>query len=111
MSHAVRPCKSRWGHFEIRDGTRNLRQGNARGGYTYLGPHARGRGQASPEQIRARIDYYGGRCWMCGSPEADTLDHVIPLARGGTNWPANLRPACRSCNSRKHARAKVNKTD
>jgi 5-methylcytosine-specific restriction endonuclease McrA len=28
---------------------------------------------------------------------------VIPLSVGGTNWPANLRPACRSCNSAKGA--------
>lgn len=51
-------------------------------------------------QLRDRIAFYGGLCWMCGS-EADTIDHVIPLAKRGTEWPANLRPACRQCNSRK----------
>jgi len=60
-------------------------------------------GTASPEQIAARISYYGGKCWMCGAL-ADTIDHVIPLARGGSHWPANLRPACRSCNCSKKAR-------
>lgn len=59
-------------------------------------------GQASATQIRARIDYYGGRCWICRAL-ANTIDHVIPLARGGTGWPANLRPACKRCNfSRQH---------
>jgi 5-methylcytosine-specific restriction endonuclease McrA len=33
---------------------------------------------------------------------ADTVDHVIPLALGGTNHEGNLAPACRSCNSRKN---------
>lgn len=57
-------------------------------------------GWATPEQIQARIDYYGGRCWMCRA-DFDALDHVKPLARGGSSWPANLRPACTRCNASK----------
>ena len=60
-------------------------------------------GQATAEQRAARQDYYGGRCYICGAP-AEAMDHVIPLARGGSNWPANLRPICRSCNSMKGAK-------
>lgn len=59
-------------------------------------------GQATTEQINARWNYYGGKCWMCGT-EATDIDHVKPLAAGGCNWPANLRPACRSCNRSKSA--------
>lgn len=59
-------------------------------------------GTASPEQIRARVAYYGHQCWMCRAPW-EALDHVIPLSRGGSNWPANLRPACAPCNGRKWA--------
>lgn len=57
-------------------------------------------GKASDAQIRARIEYFGGLCWMCSSV-ADTIDHVIPLSKNGSNWASNLRPACRSCNSKK----------
>lgn len=57
-------------------------------------------GFCSVEQIRARWDYYDGLCYLCGGL-AETMDHVIPLSAGGTNWPANLRPACSLCNSRK----------
>lgn len=57
-------------------------------------------GRATVAQILGRIAMFGGRCWICGG-SADTLDHVIALARGGANWPANLRPACKPCNSRK----------
>jgi 5-methylcytosine-specific restriction endonuclease McrA len=60
-------------------------------------------GYTTAKQLRARIDYYGGRCWMCGDL-ADTIDHVIPISRGGSNWPANQRPACVSCNSSKQAK-------
>lgn len=61
-------------------------------------------GVATGEQIAARVAFYAGRCWMCGRPYANTIDHVIPLARGGSHWPSNLRPACKSCNSRKGAK-------
>lgn len=54
-------------------------------------------GDATAEQIVARWTYYGGRCWMCGN-DAEHTDHVKPLAKGGSNWPANLRPACAPCN-------------
>ena len=44
----------------------------------------------------------GGRCVYCTRP-ATAIDHVVPLSRGGANHPSNIVPACRSCNSRKHA--------
>jgi 5-methylcytosine-specific restriction endonuclease McrA len=60
-------------------------------------------GSATSEQIMARVEIFGCRCWMCGAPWTD-IDHVIPLAARGSNWPANLRPACKPCNSRKRDR-------
>jgi HNH endonuclease len=45
---------------------------------------------------------WGGRCWMCGG-QATATDHVKALVCGGSNWPANLRPICQPCNSRKGA--------
>lgn len=42
-------------------------------------------------------------CRYCGSTEAIEVDHVFPLALGGTDHWWNLAPACRSCNRRKHA--------
>ena len=61
-------------------------------------------GSFTVEQMRARFAFFGDRCAYCGSTEKLTIDHVIPLSRGGTNWPSNLRPACRSCNSAKRDR-------
>lgn len=60
-------------------------------------------GFASVAAIQARWDYYGGCCWMCGATAAE-VDHVKPLGGGGSNWPANLRPACVPCNRRKSMR-------
>jgi hypothetical protein len=60
-------------------------------------------GNATPDQVAARVAYFGGRCWMCAAPW-EQIDHVKPLAAGGSNWPANLRPACARCNVTKGGR-------
>lgn len=60
-------------------------------------------GRATTDQQRARWDYFGGLCWMCGGV-AQVMDHVKPLACDGSGWPANLRPACNRCNRKKRAR-------
>lgn len=45
--------------------------------------------QARNKRILAASDI----CHLCGEPGADAIDHVIPLARGGTDDPWNLKPA------------------
>ena len=40
-------------------------------------------------------------CAYCGATENMSIDHVIPLSRGGMHTEDNLLPACRSCNSSK----------
>ncbi len=50
------------------------------------------------EMIDARIEYYGGLCWICGAP-MEAIDHVKPLAKGGAHLPCNFRPICKHCNS------------
>lgn len=42
-------------------------------------------------------------CTYCGQP-GSTLDHVVPLARGGRHSIENLTVACVSCNSSKGAK-------
>lgn len=42
----------------------------------------------------------GRSCSYCPAP-ATTVDHVLPLVRGGTNYEGNLTPCCRSCNGSK----------
>ena len=46
---------------------------------------------------RSIFDAWQGSCAYCGS-EADTLDHVRPIVRGGMTVRINLIPACRPCN-------------
>lgn len=40
-------------------------------------------------------------CIYCGKRENITLDHVVPIARGGVHGIGNLAPACKPCNSSK----------
>lgn len=56
-------------------------------------------------QLRDLRDHYvvtGTECFYCLSP-ATTVDHVVPLSRGGTNYEGNLVPCCKPCNSSKCA--------
>lgn len=63
-------------------------------------------GACSDIQLQARIDLYGGLCWVPGCGKVyEAIDHVIPLAKGGSAWPANLRPICKRHNSSKKDRA------
>ncbi len=59
------------------------------------------RGTCTGEQAAGRVALYGGLCAYCGIRPYEHLDHVIALSKGGTNWPANIRPACRWCNTSK----------
>ena len=45
-----------------------------------------------------------GECHYCGkkvAPEDLTMDHIVPLARGGRSTRGNVAAACKDCNSRK----------
>lgn len=41
-------------------------------------------------------------CWYCDRKGKVTIDHVVPISRGGSNANDNLAPACVRCNSEKH---------
>lgn len=45
-----------------------------------------------------------GRCHYCARPTPArdlTMDHIVPLARGGRSTRGNVVPACKDCNNRK----------
>jgi len=45
-----------------------------------------------------------GICHYCGrqvAPRELTLDHIVPLVRGGHSTRGNCVPACKACNSAK----------
>lgn len=48
------------------------------------------------------VNLYSRPCFYCGAKQNITLDHVVPIARGGRHSIGNLVAACKSCNSSKH---------
>ena len=45
-----------------------------------------------------------GKCYYCEKavpPQALTMDHIVPLIRGGKSTKSNTVPACKDCNSKK----------
>jgi hypothetical protein len=49
---------------------------------------------------RAMVRAFGGNCAYCGR-RALTVDHVVPLSRGGAHAIENVVPACHGCNMSK----------
>jgi 5-methylcytosine-specific restriction endonuclease McrA len=53
---------------------------------------------------RERLIVVDPHCKYCGKEltiDNSTLDHIKPVARGGTNHPDNLALACGPCNNKK----------
>lgn len=42
-----------------------------------------------------------GQCVVCGSTESLSIDHIVPIVRGGGCDVGNLQALCRTCNARK----------
>lgn len=70
---------------------RRIRKAGAKGSFTLA-------------EWRQKVLFHGWRCIYCHK-ELDnktlTIEHRIPLHKGGNNWLANCAPACLSCNCRR----------
>ncbi|HIJ78754.1 MAG TPA: HNH endonuclease [Deltaproteobacteria bacterium] len=45
-----------------------------------------------------------GECYYCRAkcaPQELTMDHLVPIARGGKSVKGNLVPCCKECNNKK----------
>lgn len=74
--------------------TRRAKERNAGGKYT-------------SKQWQEKLVYFGYKCYLCGDSLKDRIihaEHRKPLSRGGTNWIANIAPACEKCNLKKHTK-------
>jgi 5-methylcytosine-specific restriction endonuclease McrA len=66
--------------------------------------------RAKARELRAsqwwRNRIASGICHYCGTkvaPRELTLDHIVPLVRGGRSTRGNCVPACKVCNSAKQS--------
>lgn len=61
-------------------------------------------GSYNKKQLIEKFTFWGWRCYLCLTQldaKTCTIEHRKPLSRGGTNWLANIAPACLPCNSSK----------
>jgi len=59
-------------------------------------------GAYSAKEWKDLCDLFGNKCLACGNTTLPlTVDHVIPLSKGGTNDITNLQPLCKPCNTNK----------
>lgn len=66
--------------------------------------YVRGVRVALPRAVLAElVASSGGLCFYCGADVSGAMevDHVVPVARGGTSMLWNLVVACRTCNRKK----------
>lgn len=64
-------------------------------------------GSITPDEWYSLCERYGFHCLRCGKEfpfEKLTLDHVIPLVKGGEHSIGNAQPLCFNCNCQKHAK-------
>ena len=48
-----------------------------------------------------KLKEFNYRCVNCGTDKNLTIDHIIPLSKGGSNKISNIQPLCGLCNSKK----------
>jgi 5-methylcytosine-specific restriction endonuclease McrA len=63
-------------------------------------------GNSTAADIRRIYDAQSGKCADCKKSlkKGYHADHIVALARGGSNWPRNVQLLCASCNIRKSAK-------
>ena len=61
--------------------------------------------ESSSYNFKHICNQYGNKCLCCGRADVKlTVDHVIPLSRGGADSVKNIQPLCHVCNAKKHTR-------
>lgn len=57
-------------------------------------------GRHTGEDVIWLYEGQGGKCYWCNKPLNGEyhVDHIIPLSKGGSDWPANICCACPFCN-------------
>lgn len=59
-------------------------------------------GSHTLQQRLEKFESLGNVCFYCKKERKLTIDHDLPLSRGGTDDIKNILPCCRPCNSKKH---------
>ena len=76
--------------------------------YAPIDPHVLKRERARARELRGsqwwKRRVAAGVCYYCRrrvGGKALTMDHIVPLGRGGASVKGNVAPSCKDCNTRK----------
>lgn len=58
----------------------------------------------TPAEWKELVERASHACLACGAQTDLTVDHIVPLSRGGTNDIGNVQPLCFGCNQQKHTK-------
>lgn len=63
-------------------------------------------GTHTADDVKRQYKSQKGKCYWCGEKVGKSyhVDHVIPVSKGGTNYPENIVIACPRCNISKGAK-------
>lgn len=74
--------------------------------HKYLARKKGAEGYFTKNDVELQYKSQNGKCWWCGKSVKRKfhVDHIIPLAKGGSNKPNNICISCPTCNSQKSDR-------
>lgn len=61
-------------------------------------------GKFTAEEWSSLKEKHNQMCALCKKVEKLTVDHIVPLSKGGANYITNIQPLCMPCNSKKSAK-------
>lgn len=53
------------------------------------------------EEFKKMCEEYGNICPCCGEKKKLTIDHIVPISKGGSDDIDNIQPLCSNCNNKK----------
>ena len=64
-------------------------------------PRLFGRRRIGPTRRAEVYERDDNKCVECGATERLTIDHIVPISKGGSNETENLQTMCEPCNGKK----------
>lgn len=59
--------------------------------------------ETEPYDFKAICRFYKNTCLACGRTDVKlTVDHIVPISKGGGDVASNIQPLCQQCNSSKN---------